>query len=306
MELKCWGGDWGLPSLDIDCLSALTYAYFAKVPFEIIPSLPRNTITGTLPELKQSDFIYSRAFTIIGIFRREGYNVDYGLSEDQFANTLAYISYIEQKLRPAILYTLWLDSANYTKVTRPAFSKLCGFPYSLWYPSRIRHQIEQNVVICKGSRFLPKLSDIEKILYKEAWTCMNDLEHHLGSTLYFYGNSPTTFDAILYGHLGLLLKAPLSSTVLQNHLHACDKLKSFCLRMESFLPSEMSTSVKSSPLSEKEPFYKNDIVISVGVALAAMVCYALTSGVLTERHSKLAEKLGTVRSDDLSEIDDID
>ena len=127
MLLKCWAAGWGLPSIDIDSLSVLTYAYFAKIPIERIECLPRNTVSGTLPELQENDLVYSEPFTIIGVFRREGYNKDYDLTKDENADILAYLALIEQRLRPAILYALWLDAENYTKVTRPAFGKACGY-----------------------------------------------------------------------------------------------------------------------------------------------------------------------------------
>ena len=126
MKLKCWASDWKLPSMDIDCLSVLTYAYIANVPITKIDSLPRNTISGTLPELEDNDLVYSHPFDIISAFRREGYNADYGLTQDQDADTLAYLASIEQRLRPAILYSLWVDKENYENITRPTFGKACG------------------------------------------------------------------------------------------------------------------------------------------------------------------------------------
>ena len=126
MNVKCWAGDWGLPSFDIDSLSVLTYAYFADIPLNKINALPKNTITGILPELEENELIHSEPFNIISAFRREGYNADYGLTLDQSADTLAYLASIEQRLRPAILYTLWIDIANYEKVTRLAYGNACG------------------------------------------------------------------------------------------------------------------------------------------------------------------------------------
>jgi len=126
MNLKCWGGAWSLPSVDIDCLSVLTYAHFANVPFNKIEALPKNTITGILPEFEDNDLVHSQPFNIISAFRREGFNADYGLTLDQNADTLAYLASIEQRLRPAILYSLWMDEENYAKVTRPAYGNACG------------------------------------------------------------------------------------------------------------------------------------------------------------------------------------
>ena len=85
---------------------------------------PPTSVTGCLPELELDEMVYSDLFSIIGIFWRKGYNADYNLSTRQQADTLAFLSYIEKKLKPAILFALWMDPANYGKVTRPAYSKL--------------------------------------------------------------------------------------------------------------------------------------------------------------------------------------
>ena len=127
MNVKCWAGGWGLPSIDIDSLSVLTYSYFANIPISKVETLPKNTFTGLLPELQDNDLVHSKPFNIISAFRRDGYNVDYGLTMDQTADTLAYLSCINQRLRPAILYSLWVDIENYAKVTRPAYGNACGY-----------------------------------------------------------------------------------------------------------------------------------------------------------------------------------
>ena len=125
-EIKCWGGGWGLPSIDPNCLSVIAYGHLAKATMDVRPSLPKYTITGVMPELQMGGFVYSQAFSIFGIFRRDGYNADYHLTANQHADTFAFLSYVEQKLKPALLFNLWIDTANYTKVTRPAYAKACG------------------------------------------------------------------------------------------------------------------------------------------------------------------------------------
>ena len=58
----------------------------------------------------------------------------------------------------------------------------------------------------------------DKLVYKEAFNCLNMLDKRLGTKRFFFGNSPSTFDAVLYGYLGILLHAPLASTELQVEL----------------------------------------------------------------------------------------
>ena len=53
----------------------------------------------------------------------------------------------------------------------------------------------------------------------------------MGDDLYFFGKSPSSLDALVYGHLAPLLKAPLPNPTLQNHLKACVNLVSFVVRI---------------------------------------------------------------------------
>merc|ERR1712071_423619 len=65
---------------------------------------------------------------------------------------------------------------------------------------------------------------IETAVYKEAEECITLLATKLGEKDYFFGQSPCSLDAVVFAHLAPLLKAPLPSSVLQNHLKACTNL----------------------------------------------------------------------------------
>ncbi|XP_021239091.1 metaxin-1-like [Numida meleagris] len=48
MELFCWAGGWGLPSVDPDCLAVLTYARFTGAPLKVHRvSSPWRSPSGT-------------------------------------------------------------------------------------------------------------------------------------------------------------------------------------------------------------------------------------------------------------------
>uniref|UniRef100_A0A8B9GM07 Uncharacterized protein n=1 Tax=Amazona collaria TaxID=241587 RepID=A0A8B9GM07_9PSIT len=50
MELFCWAGGWGLPSVDPDCLAVLTYARFTGAPLKVHRvSTPRGGPPGEGP-----------------------------------------------------------------------------------------------------------------------------------------------------------------------------------------------------------------------------------------------------------------
>lgn len=53
----------------------------------------------------------------------------------------------------------------------------------------------------------------------------------MGDQQYFFGRMPSSLDAIVYGYLAPLLKAPLVSIHVQNHLKACPNLVTFVARI---------------------------------------------------------------------------
>jgi len=129
---------------------------------------------------------------------------------------------------------------------------------------------------------------------KNAFECLNVLEKKLGEKNYFFGVHPSTIDAVIYGHLALLMKAPLVSTGLQNHLNSCENLKNLCFRIEKMFPKYPNDECSTD--SGKPPVVKREQLITLVATVAAMVTYVMTSGVMTSRRSKLAQRLGTVES----------
>ena len=91
----------------------------------------------------------------------------------------------------------------------------CRFPWSLWYPNRLQQSIEEYIIQFNEAEAFYGFENIEKRVYKEAYSCLNMFENRLGNSKFFFGDTPSTFDAILYGHLGILLHAPLISKELQ-------------------------------------------------------------------------------------------
>ncbi|XP_051519512.1 metaxin-1b isoform X2 [Myxocyprinus asiaticus] len=106
LELYCWKGDYGLPSIDVDCLTVLAYAKFSGAPLKVHKiTNPWRSPTGTLPALKtREEGSISQPSKIIIHLRKQKYNADYDLSAKEGADTLAFVSLLEEKLLPALLY----------------------------------------------------------------------------------------------------------------------------------------------------------------------------------------------------------
>ncbi|KAI2652633.1 Metaxin-1 [Labeo rohita] len=213
LELFCWKGDYGLPSVDVDCLTVLAYAKFAGAPLKVHKiTNPWRSPTGTLPALKtREEGSISQPSKIIIHLRKQKYNADYDLSAKEGADTLAFI------------YTLWIDSKNYVDVTRCWYAENISFPLNFLLPNRMH------------SQQLEKL----RLLYRDAFECMTLLSQRLGSQKFFFGDSPSSLDAYVFAHLAPLLKIKLPNGKLQQHLNSLNNLQQYCTNILAlYFPSD--------------------------------------------------------------------
>lgn len=86
-------------------------------------------------------------------------------------------------------------------------------------------------------------------VYKEAEECLTLLSTKLGDKEFFFGTSPCSLDAVVFAHLAPLLKAPLPSAALQNHLKACTNLNRFVGRiLQRYFSKDIEGEWKKSKL----------------------------------------------------------
>ncbi|KAJ8405618.1 hypothetical protein AAFF_G00315980 [Aldrovandia affinis] len=229
MELSCWAGDWGLPSVHTDSLIVLAYAKFSGAKLTIEPvDWTWKTLTGTVPALHCEGTTVTEPVQILNFLRKQRYNADYELSAKQGADTMAYIALLEEKLQPALLHTFWVDTENYANLTRPWFASHSPFPLNFFLPSRLASMALSRILLTKGESPLHSIMEVEAKIYSEAKECLNLLSHRLGSSQYFFGNTPASLDAFAFGYIAPLLKASLPSCQLQQHLKQLSNLCQFC------------------------------------------------------------------------------
>ncbi|KAJ8285494.1 hypothetical protein GJAV_G00027430 [Gymnothorax javanicus] len=229
MELSCWGGDWGLPSVHTDSLVVLAYAKFARAELTIEPvDWTWKTLTETVPSLHCEGVMVTEPAQILNFLRKTRYNADYVLSEKQGADTLAYIALLQEKLQPALLHTFWVDAENYSNLTRPWFASRSPFPLNFFLPSRLASVALSRILLMKGESSLHSVTDVEAKIYSEAKECLNLLSYRLGSSQYFFGSTPASLDAFVFGYIAPLHKASLPSGQLQQHLKQLSNLCQFC------------------------------------------------------------------------------
>ncbi|XP_021013366.1 metaxin-1 [Mus caroli] len=313
MELFCWSGGWGLPSVDLDSLAVLTYTRFTGAPLKIHKtSNPWQSPSGTLPALRTSNGkVITVPHKIITHLRKEKYNADYDLSARQGADTLAFMSLLEEKLLPVLIHTFWIDAKNYVEVTRKWYAEAMPFPLNFFLPGRMQRQYMERLQLLCGEHKSENEEELEKELYQEARECLTLLSQRLGSQKFFFGDAPASLDAFVFSHLALLLQAKLPSGKLQAHLRGLHNLCTYCTHiLNLYFPRDgdevpLPRQTPAAPETEEEPYRRRTQILSVLAGLAAMVGYALLSGIVSIQRTSPARAPGT-RALGLAEEDEED
>lgn len=276
--------------MDTDCLIVLAYAQFSGAPLKVHKiSNPWRSPSGSLPALKTNqNGTLSRPSDIIIHLRKQKYNADYDLSAKEGADSLAFTSFIEEKLLPALIYWRFVDSKNYVEVTRRWFSEHIPFPLSLFLPGKIHRQQNERLRLLRGEEHLEPEENLEKELLRDAVECMNLLSQRLGHSQFFFGDSPSSLDAFVFGHLAPVLKIKFPNSKLQQHLQTLDNLCMFCSNILQLYfprsaadPAPSRAPPSSSDDSDHVPYKRRKQLLSVAVAMGAMLAYALFTGILS-------------------------
>ncbi|XP_025770968.1 metaxin-1 [Puma concolor] len=217
-----------LPSLQ-------TYARFTGAPLKVYKiTNPWRSPSGTLPALRTSHGeVISVPHKIITHLRKEKYNADYDLSARQGADTLAFMSLLEEKLLPVLIHTFWVDTKNYVEVTRKWYAEAMPFPLNFFLPGRMQRQFMERLQLLCGEHRPENEEELEKELYQEARECLTLLSQRLGSQKFFFGDAPASLDAFVFGYLAPLLQARLPSGRLQAHLRGLHNLCAYCAHILS-------------------------------------------------------------------------
>ena len=142
---------------------------------------------------------------------------------------------------------------------------------------------------------------VETNVYKNAEECLTMLSNRLGEQQFMFGRSPSSLDAVMYGYLAPLLKAPFPNNSLQNYLKACGNLVKFVVRIsQNYFPNVVSAyelkdreekkggsssgsgegaaAEKAKKDDEEWPNETRNKLIAGVVATTAMAGYAYASG----------------------------
>uniref|UniRef100_A0A8C7WXG4 Metaxin-1 n=1 Tax=Oryzias sinensis TaxID=183150 RepID=A0A8C7WXG4_9TELE len=201
-------------------------AAFTSSPELTLPALGASAHTCPLPQARvRSDVSITGNMPQFFFFQK--FNADYDLSAKEGADSLAFISLMDEKLKPALIYTFWIEPKNYVDVTRRWFAEHLPFPLNFFLPGRMLADLLSGSPTGTKPASPLCLSFLLQ-LYRDATECLNLLSQRLGSQKFFFGDSPSSLDAYVFGHLAPILRCKLPNGKLQQHLKSLDNLANFC------------------------------------------------------------------------------
>uniref|UniRef100_A0A0N5CFU7 GST C-terminal domain-containing protein n=1 Tax=Strongyloides papillosus TaxID=174720 RepID=A0A0N5CFU7_STREA len=249
IELFVWPSDFDLLSFDVECLQFLAACKFCALPVTIIHTADSSVSpTKSLPNFKITNSGTNEVENItefpkfVEYARKWAFDLvlDSELTTAQKSEVDAYYSFLKKTLYPAIVHLLWNDESNYSTLThRWYFSKL-SFLSKFYKITNIKEK-ELGYIEAKNS----SSADIIKI----AMRTITQLSNKLGDKKYFFGDKPSSLDALIFGYLAPLLKLPLPSDKLQAYLQGYPNLVRF---VESILSIYLVIPEEQKRLSDKD------------------------------------------------------
>ncbi|KAI7833460.1 hypothetical protein BX661DRAFT_140501 [Kickxella alabastrina] len=203
---------------------------------------------GCLPVVTFNNAVVESGFwRIVQFMKAEGHDLNSKLNEEQLSQSTAYISLVQDCLIDSLLFSWYLVSENFADMVRPRLAKMFGFPLSLFIPTQFKDYAEERLQFRGISSDLDTAAEKEAAaaagfnrhadksahpVYAQADKCLAVLSNKLGTDEYFFGASPTTLDAVVYGYLSLVLYPELPQSTLKtivtskyhNLVELCDRI----------------------------------------------------------------------------------
>ncbi|EKX44281.1 hypothetical protein GUITHDRAFT_109736 [Guillardia theta CCMP2712] len=214
---------WGLPTFHPNFLKAYAYCKLAAIDFQNVQTSPSSMADPNFetPVADVSGKIVNGADEIVETLRNDVTDIDQPLQEKQRAQVFAFSSMIEDCLLPAMLHEWYMSDDNWFNVTRPLYTESATFPATVILPWQVKGRMKNKLSVHE---------DVEA-LYKRADACYSALSSFLGDQMFFFGSTPTSLDAVVFGHLAPQLYAPMVEARLKKQLRKYQNLCGFVDRI---------------------------------------------------------------------------
>ncbi|KAF9096483.1 hypothetical protein BGX27_001127 [Mortierella sp. AM989] len=190
-QLYIYGGAYGLPSIDAQCLAMISYLSIVSHQEYTIVECNDATVSpsGELPMFHDGNNWIAGTNRIIAHLSKTGYNANEDLTQEDLAKSVAYSSLVDESLTDAILFSWFADTDNFLGATRKAYSNLFSFPSRYILPIQMRKSAVQRVQkYGHGPSYEAGPINVEDTkIYDLARDCYRVLDRKLGDKDFFFG-----------------------------------------------------------------------------------------------------------------------
>lgn len=286
--LEVFPGGYDLPTIDFDCLIAVTYCCFAQVPVKVVErytvyfsSLPALTFDGNGKQKRK----VIGSTKIIEYLTSQNYHLNNEGKNNVQLDINSFISMFEKKLYSCLSYFWWYDLESYSTFLRGCYAQRLAFPANFFIPGRIRKAQIKRLRLKYTSQVLERDS-IDEILkndvINQARCCLNlILPDVKGKSFFFGSHQPTLIDVHLFAYLALFYKIPCKNETIKHHINLSTNFVEYIEHIcENYLSQFKSfSSAQSSPFDSVSDYDSNsikwkDLALSTSVAVTLMLIYA--------------------------------
>jgi metaxin len=214
------------------CLAVKTYFKMVNRPFTVKMCANAEFMSSgghqtKLPVLKYGCFIAAEFDPIVNLLEQKEISLTSHLNENQKFELRPLIRLTEKIFTNAELYISWIDKKVLEEITYPRNGSV--FPWPL---NHIQNFRKRRHVLKQLDLFDWKNLSIDEV-QDQVDKCCNMLSVQLAENSFFYGNSPTELDALVFGHLFSIFTMELPNTVLAQTVNKYTNLVAFCKRIET-------------------------------------------------------------------------
>ncbi|XP_030373726.1 metaxin-1 homolog isoform X2 [Scaptodrosophila lebanonensis] len=243
---------------------------------------PLRSGAGKLPYLQIGNEKFVGYRQIKRVLDVEGYPIDAHLNTKQKFLSASYANWVFTNLHAYYHYFVFGEANNYDTTTRGLYAKRTPFPFNFYYPSTYQREACDVLQVLGGFDINDKVENHEAdFLTSNAKKCVNLLSRKLGRKVWFFGDSYSEFDAIVYSYLALIFKITLPNNPLQNHIKGCQNLVNFINRItkdifrnEGYSSTKLAKSTDSSDAAltpSERKFLESELNTKVAAGIGAML-----------------------------------
>ncbi|XP_033230739.1 metaxin-2 isoform X3 [Belonocnema kinseyi] len=191
-----------------NCLAVQAYLKMCNLEFQIEPRSNAEYMSpsGRVPFIQCGAFVVSDFDGIVNFVNTKGTSLSEELKATDKADMRAYISLVNNVLVNAEQYICWCDTATLSNITKPRYGSVYPWPLNHILSWQKQSQVTKKLKVLGWHN--KTLSEV----LSEVKHCCDALSERLENKPYFFGESPTELDALVYGHVKALTAAKLLSS----------------------------------------------------------------------------------------------